>query len=293
MEQTADEKKSWRTAVVILAVLGAAFAGIFGKMSRAPSMVLVLYRLLFAAAILTAPMMFRKREWRQLNPAGALLAAAAGVVLALHFCAYFESLKFTSLSSSIVLVDTEVLFVALQMLVIFREKISARGWIGILLTLAGSVIVAGGDLGSGIDVLRGDLLALLGAVFISVYTVLGSYCRRTMSASQYSLIAYWSGAAAAAVILAVQKIPAFGYGSREYLLGLGLAVVSTLLGHSIFIWGLKYYEASFISVLKLLEPVFLSLLGLMIFFEIPPLTTVFGGAVIITGLYIYSAKKKG
>ena len=53
------------------------------------------------------------------------------------------------------------------------------------------------------------------------------------------------------------------------LVALGLAVFCTLLGHSIFSWGLRYEKASFISTVKLLEPVFVSLMAAVIFYEIP------------------------
>ena len=67
---------------------------------------------------------------------------------------------------------------------------------------------------------------------------------------------------------------------------LGLAVLCTLLGHSIFSWGLKYEKASFVSVVKLLEPVFASVMGIILFLEIPPLSSSAGGIVIIGGIVL-------
>jgi len=82
--------------------------------------------------------------------------------------------------------------------------------------------------------------------------------------------------------------PLTGHGTVNYLTGLGMAVFCTLLGHSVFSWGLKYLPPAFISTAKLLEPVFASVWGLFLFGEVPALMTVLGGAVIISGIALYS-----
>lgn len=89
-----------------------------------------------------------------------------------------------SFASAVVLVDTEVFFVALAMLLLFREKISVLGWLGISATFAGSVLIALADAGSGSNILLGDLIALGGAAAMSVYTLIGKVCRRHISTTR-------------------------------------------------------------------------------------------------------------
>ena len=71
-------------------------------------------------------------------------------------------------------------------------------------------------------------------------------------------------------------------------IALGLAIFCTLLGHSIFSWGLKYEKASFVSAVKLLEPVFASILGFVFLREIPSLYTAVGAVLIIVGIILLS-----
>ena len=59
-------------------------------------------------------------------------------------------------------------------------------------------------------------------------------------------------------------------------------------GHSVYSWGLKYLNASYITTIKLLEPVFASILGLLIFREIPGAFVIIGGAVVIGGIIYYT-----
>ncbi len=273
--------------LVILGVLGASFSAIFVRLADAPSNVLVFYRLLIASVILI-PLAVRELVRLKHRPQFRYLwlAAGSGLFLGLHFAAYFESLRLTSIASSVVLVDTEIFFVALAMYVILREKISRIGWLAIGVAFAGVLIIAFADAGQGDHALTGDLLALSGAACMAVYTIFGRICRRHLSTTLYTWVVYASGTLTILVILAIQQTPLFGYAPINLLAGLGLAVVCTLLGHSVFSWSLKYIQPSYVATVKLLEPVFATVLGLLIFIEIPPLQVILGGFVVIIGIFL-------
>ena len=259
------------------------------RASTAPSMVLVFYRVLFATIILLPFIVLHfRKEIRSLKPSSVLMPMISGMFLGLHFTMYFESLHYTSIASSLILVDTEVFFVAGVMILIWKEKISAKAWIGIVATFVGSIVVATADMGSGSNMLMGDLMAFVGAAFMAVYTLLGRQCRKAMSTTVYTFFVYAFASLTLIVLMSLRRMPITGYEQKNYLIALGLATICTLCGHSVYSWGLKYEKASFISTAKLLEPVFASVLGLMIFTEIPSLFVVIGGVIVISGVYYYS-----
>lgn len=281
-----------RKLIVILGVAGCSFSSILVKVADAPSPVLVFYRMLLAALVMTVPCLMQlQKEYRSIGPVDYLCCVISGIFLALHFTTFFESLRWTSIASSLVLTDTEVFFVAFLMLLGFREKISRKGWLGILLTFAGSVIVAAGDSGSGSDVMRGDLFALSAALCMAVYTIMGKICRRHMSTTVYTTLVYWVAAIATVVILSAQGLPLWGYGAKNVACGFGMAILCTLLGHSVFSWGLKYLSAAFISTAKLMEPIIASLLGIFLFRQIPGAAAVIGGLLVIYGVAYYSRQQ--
>ena len=186
-----------------------------------------------------------------------------------------------------VLVDTEVLFVSLGTVLLFRQRLTGRAWLAVLLAFDGSVAIALADTAAGPDAVRGDLIALTGALCMAGYTMIGAVCRRRLSTTVYTWLVY---AAAAVTVLAIalgRRLPLTGHGAVNWLTALGMAVFCTLLGHSVFSWGLKYLPAAFISTVKLLEPVFASVWGLLLFREVPGALTVLGGAVIILGVWLY------
>lgn len=280
--------------IVLLGVAGVSLSAVFVRWSTAPSLILVLYRMCFAAALLAPYALLRRREeLGALSRREILLCLASGAFLGLHFTAYFESLRWTAIASAVVLVDTEVLFVALGSLLVLRKRLSGRAWLAVALAFGGSVMVAMADTTAGPDAVRGDLIALSGALCMAVYTMIGSVCRRHISTTAYTYLVYCSAAVTVLAAALLGGTPLAGYGPVNLGTALGMAVFCTLLGHSVFSWGLKYLSPAFISTVKLLEPVFASLWGLALFGERPGAAVLLGGAVILSGVALYSRTAGG
>ncbi len=274
--------------IVMLGVVGTSLSAIFARWSTAPSLVLVFYRMIFSAVLLLPVMISCRQEFSRLRPREGALCLLSGLFLGLHLTCYFESLRFTSIASSVVLVDTEVLFVALAMRLIFHRPLGRRAWLAILLAFGGSVAVALAD-GStgGAAVVKGDMIALAGAFFMAVYTMLGAVCRRHISTTVYTSLVYLAAAGTVLCITLASGQPVAGYGPVNLLTALGLAVFCTLLGHSIFSWGLKYFSPAFISTVKLLSAVFSVVWGILLFREVPGALVVFGSAFVLAGIALY------
>ena len=275
--------------IVMLGVMGVSLSPIFVRFSSAPSMVLVFYRVTYATLLLTPYVLWRhlgevkalkKRDW--------MLCILAGVFLGLHFVSYFESLRRTAIAPAAVLVNTEAIFVTIGTVLFMKAKLSKQAWFAVLLTFIGSVIVAMADAGSGGGALVGNLLALAGAIFGAVYTMLGTACRRGgVSTMVYSYFLYASAALTVLMFLVASGTAPLGYEPVNFLTTLGMAVCCTIGGHSIYSWGLKFLPASFVASAKMMEPVFASVWALFLFGEKPGILVILGGAVVILGIVIY------
>ena len=275
--------------IIILGVIGVSLSAPLVRISTAPAMILAFYRVAMASVILLPYVLVRNREeMKGMTKKDWILAMISGVCLGLHFSLYFESLRYTSIASSVVFVDTEVFFVALIMLMVFKEKIPPLGWAGIMATFLGSVIIALSDSGSGEGALLGDMIALTGAVVVAVYTIIGKVLHQRISTTTYTLLVYIAASLTILVLLLITGVPLTGYQPVDYWAAFGMAVFCTLLGHSVFSWGLKYESAAFISNSKLLEPVFASLIGIVLFREIPRPAVILGGLIVIGGVFLYT-----
>ena len=274
--------------LLFLGVLGASFSAIFVRWSQAPSLVTATGRLGWTVLLLLpAVLRSHRAELRAATRRDLLLCALSGACLALHFSTWFESLKWTSIASSTVLVSTEVIFSALGFALFLHGRVPKLGVAAIALAFAGSVALALADAGGG-GALAGDLLAVLAAAAVAVYTLIGQVQRSRQSTTVYTFLTYTACLLVLLALDAATGTPVLGWGLREAVVGLLLAVFCTLLGHSLFSWSLKWLSPAYVSAAKLCEPVFASVLGLLLFGEgIGPLQGA-GAAAVLAGVLLYT-----
>ncbi len=281
---------------VVVGVIGISLSSIFVRYSSAPSAVTAAWRLLWTVLLMSPAVIGKKEiraEYRAIAPKALLLSALSGLCLALHFWLWFESLLHTSVASSTAIVCTEVVWVSLGYCLFMKGRLSLKAVAAIAVTMLGSAMVAWTDSLSGGVHLWGDLLALLAAVAVAAYTLIGRTVRKTVSTTAYTYVVYAVCAAALLAISFVQRQNLFAYGPSAILVGLLLAVFSTILGHSIFSWCLKYFSPSFVSASKLCEPVVAAILAGFLFAELPGPLQILGGALIIGGVMYYSRIEAG
>ena len=275
-----------------LAIVGASvmvsFSSVFFRLSDSPSMVMTFYRMLFASLILVPVVLWRYRsELRSIDRRDLAMSILSGVVFAVHIAAFFESLNHVSIASCLVLTDTAVFFVALFMMLFFKESVSRRGWGIMALTFLGCVLIASSDMGEEAGII-GDMLALASSLLFAVYAILGRRVRTRVSTVVYTALLYTSAAVTSLIFVSFDDVSLLNCGTDDLLLGLGMAVCCTILGHTVYNWGLKYEKAAFIAITTLLEPVFGPILGFMVFGEIPAAVVIVGSAIVLIGVYLFS-----
>ena len=280
--------------MIVIGVIGISLSSIFVKYSAAPSAVTAAWRLLWTVILMTPVVLGSKpvrRELRTVPGKTLLLSILSGIFLALHFVTWFESLQHTTVAGSTTIVCTEVIWVCLGYCLFLKGKLSAKALAAIAVTLGGSVLIAWSDSGEG-SRLYGDLLALAAAVAVAVYTLIGRIVRSSTSTSVYTYLVYTACAAVLILTCLVKGYPLWAYGWSAPAVGLMLAVFSTILGHSIFSWCLKYFSPAFVSASKLCEPVVAAILAAFLFGEIPGALQLIGGGLILAGVLYYSHVEK-
>jgi len=274
--------------VMGIGILGVSFAAIFIRLSDAPSSVIAMYRMLITFILFTPFIM--KKKGMDLNKIGkksVLLAILSGFFLALHFIAWIESLKHTTIASSTVLVSLQPLFTSLLGFMIYKERMNMKQGIGMIVAITGSFVIGFGDFMSGGGNLYGDALAILGGVFAALYVIIGRGLRKTISNLDYVYMAYGSCTLVLFSVNLLWRVPILKYDASEWLIFLGLAIFSTIGGHTIFNWSLKYVEANRVSMAMLGEPIGATLLGLLILQEIPSNMQFISAGIILIGLYLF------
>lgn len=276
--------------MILIGVIGISLSSIFVKFSQAPSAVTAAYRLLWTVVLLTPVTLGKTQNRQELAKTPrklVVLSILSGLFLAIHFVLWFESLQHTSVASSTTIVCTEVIWVCLGFCLFLKGKLSWKVVAAIAVTLLGSVLIAWADSGSGAQ-LKGDILALLAAIAVAVYTLIGRVVREKLSTTAYTYMVYTACAVVLVITCIAQGQNLFAYGMSAPVVGLLLAVFSTILGHSIFSWCLKYFTPAFVSASKLCEPVVAAVIAGFLFGEIPTALQIFGGVLILGGVLYYS-----
>lgn len=277
--------------MILVGVLGISLSSIFVKYSAAPSAVTAAYRLLWTVLLMTPVTIGTKETRQELFHAErklVWLSCLSGVFLAIHFVLWFESLQHTTVASSTTIVCTEVIWVSLGFWIFLKGRLPSKAIGAIAVTLAGSLCIALADSSAGEAHLYGDILSLLAAVAVAAYVLIGRVVRERLSTTAYTYIVYSACAAILVITCITQGISLTGYGSSAVVVGLLLAVFSTILGHSIFSWCLKYFSPSFVSASKLCEPVVAAILAGFLFGEVPTFLQILGGTMILGGVLFYS-----
>lgn len=282
--------------MIVIGVIGISLSAVIVKYSDAPSIVTAAYRLIWTVLLMSPYVIGRtecRKELLSVNKKTIFLCAVSGIFLALHFTSWFESLSHTSVASSTVIVCTESVWVALGYFFILKGKMSGKAVLAIVVTFLGSLLIALSDYGKGSGHLSGDALALFAAIMAAGYTLLGGIVRTNTSTTIYTFIVYCFCAAALVLFAIFTATPLWGYGLVPIVVGLLLSIFSTLLGHSIFSWCLKFMSPAFVSSSKLCEPVVASIFAVLLFGEIPTLLQIAGGVVILCGVIFYSRVEQG
>jgi len=278
--------------IVLLGALGVSTSPILIKLSNSEALTIAFYRMLFTVILLT-PFIISKNltELKGLSKKEVKKIAISGIFLGLHFSAWILSLQHTTVASATVLVNTSPILLLVITHFVFKEKSKKVEIIAILIAFLGSIILTLGDFGGGESAILGDVYALIGACFVSVYLLIGNNVRQNISMSTYTYLTYSFAMLTIFISNLFVGHDLYVTSSNEYLLFLAMAIFPTLLGHSLFNWSLKYVSATFVSMAILTEPILASIFAVILFSEIPTFTQLLGSAIIITGLAVYNNAK--
>ncbi len=273
---------------IVIGVISVALSAIFVKLATAEAGVIAFYRMLFSVLFMLPVfwlkyrkevLIFKKKDW--------IYSSIAGIFLAFHFIFWFESLNYTSVASSTVLVTLQPIFAFAGTYFFFKERLSIKTILSAVIAILGSFIISWGDFKVSGSALYGDLLALIGCALITAYLLFGQDVRKRISLITYTFIVY-SISTVTLLIYVFAKGESLGpHPSMDWFWFIMLALIPNLLGHTLFNWSLKWVSTNVISIAILFEPVGASVLAYYVFRETLSSSQIIGGIVVITGILLF------
>ena len=273
---------------IIIGVISVSLSAIFVKLSTADAGVIAFYRMLFSILIMLPWFLMKySNEIKVLSKRDWIFSSIAGVFLSFHFILWFESLNYTSVASSTVLVTMQPLFAFIGTYLFFKEKITLQTFIAGGIAILGSVLISWGDFQISGTALYGDILALIACALITGYLLFGQDVRKRLSLVTYTMVVY-SVSTITLFFYIIIKGESFGpYPAIDWMWFILLAIIPNLLGHNLFNWALKWTSTNVISIAILFEPVVAALLAIFIFNEYLTVSQIVGGLVVILGIMLF------
>ncbi|MBK3496209.1 DMT family transporter [Viridibacillus sp. YIM B01967] len=279
---------------IIIGVISVSASAILVKLiAGVDSGVIAFYRMLFSILIMS-PLFFMKytHELRQLKRRDWLFSIIAGIFLAFHFILWFESLRYTSVASSTVLVTLQPIFAFAGTYFFFKERISFKTLMSGFIAIVGSVLISWGDLKVSGSAFYGDMLALIACALVTGYLLFGQDVRQRLSLMTYTMLVYTASTITLFVYVLIKEESFGPYPTNDWFWFVLLAVIPNLLGHNLFNWSLKWVSTNVLSIAILFEPIGAAILAYFIFNEHLMLTQVIGGAIVIAGIMLFVVDEK-
>lgn len=268
--------------VLGIALIAVSHGAIFARLADAAPLAIAAWRLGLACLVILPLAVTASRPDRlSLRPVA--LAAGAGALLALHFATWITSLEYTSIARSVLLVSTAPIWVAVIQYLTGRGAPARATLFALACAMAGAAVVSSGGNFSDAG-LRGDGLAVAGAIAMAGYLLLSREAQIALPFRVYLGIAYGSAALLLWLAVLITRTPAAGFDAATWWALSGMALVSQVIGHSGYNWSLRHLSPLFVAIALVGEPVLASCLGWWLLGEELDWRTGAGGALILSGI---------
>lgn len=273
--------------ILILGVVSVSFAAVFIRLADAPPLVIATYRLVIASSVLIPLTLVRSgKTLKKLSRSDVLLILLSSVFIALHFALWITSLSYTTIASSVVIVTSHPVFVAIISYFLWGERLNRLTILGIVVALVGVVFINYGGFTLNPRAIIGDLMALLAALSMGAYLIIGRQIRGRISILPY-LASIYAGAALLLLVASLSSGQAlFGYSGTTYTMLFLLALVPQLIGHSSLNLAVRLMPVTTVSVGILGEPVIAIALGYAILGEGITTIEILGSLLTLGGIFI-------
>lgn len=280
-------------AALAVAVVAISTSAILVKEADASGVTIAFWRNLLGALAL-AP--FAVRAWRRDHEVADRLRTHArpmvfaGIALGLHFTLWLEGLLRTTVAASVTLVTMSPIFVAAGTAFVLRERVRGWVWPGVLVAVAGAVVVGWVGVEStetASDPTLGNLLSFGGAATIAVYILIGRQVRVAgVPTVVYGAVVYFLAALVVLPIVVIRGEALLGLSGQTWLALAGMVIGPQLLGHTMINFTLERLSPTIVSVSTLLEPLGSGLLAWWLLAEVPNSGFWWGAPLAIGGLTV-------
>ena len=246
---------------------------------------ILFYRSIFFLWVLIAFILltYGKKTFRKIKEAG-VPGLIGGLFLSTNFVAYMYSMMETTVANVVFIISTQTVFLPIVAYIFLKEKISPRGYVAIMLAMIGVTLMIGDSLGTGS--LKGNLAALTIPINFSVLVLI---IRKYPKVDMIPAIFY---AGILSCLYGLLLLENFTISTKDIWLAFLLGVPQLAFGFIFITIGSRTTPAVMVGLLMLMESIFAPIWVWLFYNEIPPISVLVGGMIILSAVVMKSLDYK-
>ena len=246
---------------------------------------ILFYRSIFFLWVLIAFILltYGKKTFKKIKEAG-VPGLIGGIFLSTNFVAYMYSMMETTVANVVFIISTQTVFLPIVAYIFLKEKISPRGYVAIVLAMIGVTLMIGDSLGTGS--LKGNLAALTIPINFSVLVLI---IRKYPKVDMIPAIFY---AGILSCLYGLLLLENFAISTKDIWLAFLLGVPQLAFGFIFITIGSRTTPAVMVGLLMLMESIFAPIWVWLFYNEIPPISVLVGGMIILSAVVMKSLDYK-
>ena len=246
---------------------------------------ILFYRSIFFLWVLIAFILltYGKKTFKKIKEAG-VPGLIGGLFLSTNFVAYMYSMMETTVANVVFIISTQTVFLPIVAYIFLKEKISPRGYVAIMLAMIGVTLMIGDSLGTGS--LKGNLAALTIPINFSVLVLI---IRKYPKVDMIPAVFY---AGILSCLYGLLLLENFAISTKDIWLAFLLGVPQLAFGFIFITIGSRTTPAVMVGLLMLMESIFAPIWVWLFYNEIPPISVLIGGIIILSAVVMKSLDYK-
>lgn len=282
-EMTVQSVRTKASLALIAGILCVAWSAIFVRWTSVPGAASAFYRLLIPALVLL-PTWFLAPGQTKLSARSYAIIAVGALFFALDLGFYNTSILQTNAANATLLGNNTPIVVGLLSWLVFKRRPGWSFWIGLLLAVAGALVIVGSDLRRHASFGLGDVMALAAAACFAVYLMATEQIRSHTGTLQFLRLAILFSTLFMFVFAVALRVPLTIPDRRSFLALLGLGLVSQLGGYLALTYALGHLPATVTSVSLLSQGPLTAILAALLLAEPLSGAQILGGALVLAGV---------
>ena len=284
-------KKSY--IFLILGAILISFSPVLIKDTGVPGTVSVFYRLVFGTITLIIPFLIsRIKNTESLKPKGILIAVIAGLFLAIDMAFWATGIMASNAAMPTLVGNLAPLWVGIGAFLFFKERQTAKFWLGLVIALLGVTFLVIQDLYQPNGIFKGLIFGLLAGIFYAGFMLLVQIGRQYLNTISFLFFSSLATTVFLGIIMLFQNFEFIGYSSKAWTIFIIMGVMIQAGAWFLINFAQGYLPASLVAPTLLAQPVLAGIIAFLMLGEKLTIWQIAGGIVVVIGIYtIHFAKQ--